>query len=70
MQVISCVNPDYMSHQFDINEKMRAILIDWLIEVIYNFYFYQLDLQQLSLIPILQMLSDSYDLTFTGTLQV
>ncbi|RRT41913.1 hypothetical protein B296_00057448 [Ensete ventricosum] len=26
-----------MSHQFDINEKMRAILIDWLIEVHYKF---------------------------------
>ncbi|RWW29496.1 hypothetical protein BHE74_00049141 [Ensete ventricosum] len=30
--VTSCVSPDYMSNQFDINEKMRAILIDWLIE--------------------------------------
>eukprot|EP00249_Psilotum_nudum_P023718 c28960_g1_i4 orf=981-2432(-) len=29
----SCVSPDYMSRQADINEKMRAILIDWLIEV-------------------------------------
>ncbi|XP_012065375.1 G2/mitotic-specific cyclin-2 isoform X2 [Jatropha curcas] len=29
----SCVSPDYMEQQFDINEKMRAILIDWLIEV-------------------------------------
>ncbi|XP_059647388.1 G2/mitotic-specific cyclin-2-like [Cornus florida] len=28
-----CVSPNYMVHQFDINEKMRAILIDWLIEV-------------------------------------
>ncbi|CAL9161855.1 unnamed protein product, partial [Musa hybrid cultivar] len=26
-----------MSHQFDISEKMRAILIDWLIEVHYKF---------------------------------
>ncbi|XP_042378329.1 G2/mitotic-specific cyclin-2-like isoform X1 [Zingiber officinale] len=33
----SCVKPDYMSKQFDINEKMRAILIDWLIEVHYKF---------------------------------
>eukprot|EP01018_Ginkgo_biloba_P005917 Gb_10664 [translate_table: standard] len=32
-EVLSCVPPDYMSHQCDINEKMRAILIDWLIEV-------------------------------------
>ncbi|XP_058009084.1 G2/mitotic-specific cyclin-2 isoform X2 [Hevea brasiliensis] len=29
----SCVSPNYMEQQFDINEKMRAILIDWLIEV-------------------------------------
>ncbi|URD80595.1 cyclin-B2-2 [Musa troglodytarum] len=36
-EVTSCVSPDYMSHQFDINEKMRAILIDWLIEVHYKF---------------------------------
>ncbi|KAK7277438.1 hypothetical protein RIF29_18590 [Crotalaria pallida] len=34
----SCVSPAYMtSQQFDINEKMRAILIDWLIEVHYKF---------------------------------
>ncbi|KAL5214883.1 hypothetical protein ABZP36_004035 [Zizania latifolia] len=33
----SCVQPDYMSSQEDINEKMRAILIDWLIEVHYKF---------------------------------
>jgi hypothetical protein len=33
MQETSCVRPDYMSSQGDINEKMRAILIDWLIEV-------------------------------------
>ncbi|PKI67335.1 hypothetical protein CRG98_012284 [Punica granatum] len=33
MENCSCVSPDYMSKQFDINEKMRAILIDWLIEV-------------------------------------
>nr|PNR48423.1 hypothetical protein PHYPA_012899 [Physcomitrium patens] len=32
-EVQSCVPPDYMSRQSDINEKMRAILIDWLIEV-------------------------------------
>lgn len=33
-EVQSCVPADYMSRQADINEKMRAILIDWLIEVI------------------------------------
>ena len=33
MQAKSCVKPDYMSSQQDINAKMRAILIDWLIEV-------------------------------------
>ncbi|KAF6157800.1 hypothetical protein GIB67_038268 [Kingdonia uniflora] len=33
----SCVPPNYMSQQFDINERMRAILIDWLIEVHYKF---------------------------------
>ncbi|XP_058090642.1 G2/mitotic-specific cyclin-2-like isoform X3 [Magnolia sinica] len=33
----SCVCPNYMSQQSDINEKMRAILIDWLIEVHYKF---------------------------------
>eukprot|EP01018_Ginkgo_biloba_P032398 Gb_27795 [translate_table: standard] len=30
---LSCVPPDYMSRQVEINDKMRAILIDWLIEV-------------------------------------
>ncbi|KAJ0963837.1 hypothetical protein J5N97_028959 [Dioscorea zingiberensis] len=34
---VSCVCPNYMSDQFDINERMRAILIDWLIEVHYKF---------------------------------
>ncbi|PKA60821.1 Cyclin-B2-2 [Apostasia shenzhenica] len=34
---LSCVPPNYMSNQFDINERMRAILIDWLIEVHYKF---------------------------------
>ena len=29
------INPNYMSKQNDINEKMRMILIDWLIEVRY-----------------------------------
>ncbi|XP_043712370.1 G2/mitotic-specific cyclin-2-like [Telopea speciosissima] len=33
----SCVSLNYMVQQFDINEKMRAILIDWLIEVHYKF---------------------------------
>ncbi|CAO2833739.1 unnamed protein product [Amaranthus hypochondriacus] len=33
----SCVPPNYMDKQPDINEKMRAILIDWLIEVHYKF---------------------------------
>ncbi|RWR92962.1 G2/mitotic-specific cyclin-2-like protein [Cinnamomum micranthum f. kanehirae] len=33
----SCVCPNYMLHQADINEKMRAILMDWLIEVHYKF---------------------------------
>ncbi|KAI3899957.1 hypothetical protein MKW92_010904 [Papaver armeniacum] len=28
----SCVSPNYMVQQSDINEKMRAILVDWLIE--------------------------------------
>ncbi|KAJ1260833.1 hypothetical protein BS78_10G262700 [Paspalum vaginatum] len=32
----SCVPADYMSSQTDINEKMRGILIDWLIEVHYK----------------------------------
>ncbi|KAL6493267.1 Cyclin-B2-4 [Orobanche gracilis] len=31
------VPPNYMSQQFDINERMRGILIDWLIEVHYKF---------------------------------
>ncbi|XP_057468780.1 G2/mitotic-specific cyclin-2 [Actinidia eriantha] len=33
----SCVLPNYMAQQFDINERMRGILIDWLIEVHYKF---------------------------------
>jgi hypothetical protein len=32
MQKSSCVSSNYMALQFDINEKMRAILIDWFIE--------------------------------------
>ncbi|GMH24538.1 hypothetical protein Nepgr_026381 [Nepenthes gracilis] len=37
MQASSWVSPDYMAQQFDINEKMRAILVDWLVEVHYKF---------------------------------
>uniref|UniRef100_A0A5B6YR87 Putative G2/mitotic-specific cyclin-2-like n=1 Tax=Davidia involucrata TaxID=16924 RepID=A0A5B6YR87_DAVIN len=37
MENSSCVSPNYMGQQFDINEKMRAILIDWLIEVHHKF---------------------------------
>ncbi|KAH1113274.1 hypothetical protein J1N35_006652 [Gossypium stocksii] len=33
MEKFSCVSPNYMDQQSDVNEKMRAILIDWLIEV-------------------------------------
>ncbi|XP_044460951.1 G2/mitotic-specific cyclin-2-like [Mangifera indica] len=33
MECVSCVSPDYMVQQIDINERMRAILVDWLIEV-------------------------------------
>ncbi|KAJ6682356.1 CYCLIN-B2-1 [Salix koriyanagi] len=33
MENCSCVSPNYMVQQADLNEKMRAILIDWLIEV-------------------------------------
>jgi cyclin B len=33
LQRFSCVPLDYMAQQFDISDKMRAILIDWLIEV-------------------------------------
>ncbi|KAJ8539597.1 hypothetical protein K7X08_013849 [Anisodus acutangulus] len=32
-----CAPRNYMEQQFDINERMRAILIDWLIEVHYKF---------------------------------
>ncbi|XP_057794682.1 cyclin-B2-3 [Salvia miltiorrhiza] len=37
MESLSCVPPNYMAHQSDINERMRGILIDWLIEVHYKF---------------------------------
>ncbi|KAI9071524.1 hypothetical protein K1719_046503 [Acacia pycnantha] len=30
---VSCVAPNYIAQQDDINERIRAILIDWLIEV-------------------------------------
>ncbi|KAH1065013.1 hypothetical protein J1N35_030000 [Gossypium stocksii] len=33
----SCVPPNYMEQQYDINQRMRGILIDWLIEVHYKF---------------------------------
>ncbi|KAG2298275.1 hypothetical protein Bca4012_009479 [Brassica carinata] len=33
MESFSCVPVDYIMQQIDLNEKMRAILIDWLIEV-------------------------------------
>ncbi|GMP88115.1 hypothetical protein CsSME_00040214 [Camellia sinensis var. sinensis] len=33
----SCVLPNYTGQQFDINERLRGILIDWLIEVHYKF---------------------------------
>lgn len=33
METTSCASPNYMLQQFDINEKMRGILVDWLIEV-------------------------------------
>ncbi|CAA0836797.1 Cyclin-B2-3 [Striga hermonthica] len=37
MESCSCVSPGYMAQQFDINERMRAILVDWLIEVHHKF---------------------------------
>ncbi|KAK4387807.1 Cyclin-B2-3 [Sesamum angolense] len=37
LAILSCVRLNYMSQQFDINERMRGILIDWLIEVHYKF---------------------------------
>ncbi|KAI3725551.1 hypothetical protein L1987_65341 [Smallanthus sonchifolius] len=36
-EILSCVSPSYMSQQHDITDKMRGILIDWLIEVHYKF---------------------------------
>lgn len=32
-EVSDKVRPDYMTEQVDINEKMRAILVDWMVEV-------------------------------------
>ncbi|XP_073156223.1 G2/mitotic-specific cyclin-2-like isoform X2 [Henckelia pumila] len=37
MESSCCVLPGYMVEQFDINEKMRSILVDWLIEVHHKF---------------------------------
>ncbi|XP_073525800.1 uncharacterized protein [Phyllobates terribilis] len=37
METASCAPQDYMTLQCDINDKMRSILIDWLIEVHYKF---------------------------------
>ncbi|CAJ2635906.1 unnamed protein product [Trifolium pratense] len=33
IEFIGCVSPHYMVEQVDLNERMRAILVDWLIEV-------------------------------------
>jgi hypothetical protein len=33
VKVQSCVTADYMAQQSEINEKMYAILIDWLIDI-------------------------------------
>ncbi|KAK2408713.1 CYCLIN B2-4 [Trifolium repens] len=33
VEFIGCVSPHYMAEQADLNERMRAILVDWLIEV-------------------------------------
>ncbi|TYI83168.1 hypothetical protein E1A91_D05G273100v1 [Gossypium mustelinum] len=32
-----CVPPNYMEQQYDIDQRMRGILIDWLVEVHYKF---------------------------------
>ncbi|GJS19664.1 G2/mitotic-specific cyclin-2 [Tanacetum coccineum] len=37
MESCSMVSPDYMTQQYDINERMRAVLIDWLVEVHHKF---------------------------------
>lgn len=36
-EVLTCVSPTYMSQQHDITDRMRGILIDWLVEVHYKF---------------------------------
>ncbi|KAH0698918.1 hypothetical protein KY284_013133 [Solanum tuberosum] len=33
MEVYSCVSPNYMEQQSEINDNMRGVLIDWIIEV-------------------------------------
>ena len=42
-EVSSSVAPNYMAQQVDINERMRGILIDWLIEVKCNVLFAYFD---------------------------
>ena len=42
----SKINTDYMKNQNDINHIMREILVDWLIEVHYRFYFKRKTLYQ------------------------
>ncbi|XP_009591706.1 G2/mitotic-specific cyclin-2-like isoform X1 [Nicotiana tomentosiformis] len=37
MEGCNRIPPDYIGQQFDINERMRSILIDWLIEVHHKF---------------------------------
>lgn len=37
IELLGCVPHNYMEGQVDINERMRGILIDWLIEVHYKF---------------------------------
>ncbi|KAF3619188.1 Cyclin-B2-4 [Capsicum annuum] len=37
VEITACVPPNYMEQQFDINERIRGILIDWIIEVDYKF---------------------------------
>lgn len=37
-EVAEAIDPDYMTRQKDINGGMRAILIDWLIDVSANFH--------------------------------
>ncbi|XP_059286203.1 G2/mitotic-specific cyclin-2-like isoform X1 [Lycium ferocissimum] len=37
MEGYGCASPNYMAEQFDITERMRSILIDWLIEVHHKF---------------------------------